>query len=177
MNPTDQTLEELFDQYSGLIYRYILLMINHKEEAEDLTQEVFIRAYKGLDHFRGQSSYKTWLYSIARNITYDHYRKKKMVSAFKNILQSQSEELFPDEIVEMKEQSRFLHQAILELKLPYREIIILRKIKGYPISETAMILGWTEAKVKTTLHRALKSLKKQLDKKGWDSDEQVNTIG
>ena len=59
MVSSDQLLGDLFQEYSDLIYRYILLMVNNREEAEDLTQEVFIKAYKGLAHFKGDSSYKT----------------------------------------------------------------------------------------------------------------------
>jgi RNA polymerase sigma-70 factor, ECF subfamily len=171
MGSEEQILEELFHQYSHLIYRFILLMINSKEEAEDLTQEVFIRAYKGLPNYKGEASYKTWLYSIARNITYDHYRKKRTINFIKDLAQIDRKEPVPDEILEMKEQTQQLYRAIMDLKLPYREIIILRKIKGYQISETAEILGWTEAKVKTTLHRALLALKKQLNKKEWNTDD------
>lgn len=173
MESSEQVIEELFHHYSNLIYRFILLMINSKEEAEDLTQEVFIKAYKGLPNFKGDSSYKTWLYSIARNITYDHYRKKRTIRLLKEITHLERTEPIPEEIMEMKEQTQYLYRAIMELKLPYREIIILRKIKGYQISETAELLGWTEAKVKTTLHRALLALKTQLDKKGWNSDDQI----
>ena len=72
MKSEDELIEELFSEYSSLIYRFILLMINSKEEAEDLTQEVFIKAYKGLPSFKGNSTYKTWLYTIARNLTYDY---------------------------------------------------------------------------------------------------------
>jgi RNA polymerase sigma-70 factor, ECF subfamily len=173
----EQILEELFNQYNHLIYRFILLMINSKEEAEDLTQEVFIKAYKGLAHFKGESSYKTWLYSIARNITYDHYRKKRTIKFLKEFVHFDRKEPVPEEIMEMKEQTQTLYRAIMELKLPYREIIILRKIKGYPIQETAAILGWTESKVKTTLHRALLALKNQLKNKEWNKDDQTNFLG
>ena len=79
--------------------------------------------------------------------------------------------------MEMKEQTQSLYKAIKDLKLSYREIIILRKIKGYPISETAEILGWTEAKVKTTLHRALLVLKDKLNQEEGNTDEQTNFMG
>lgn len=172
----DKTLEDLFHEYSSLIYRFILLMVSNREEAEDLTQEVFIRVHKALPQFKGESSYKTWLYTIARNLVYDHCRKKRTINLLKEIARLERTEPIPEEILELKEQSQSLYQALLALKLSYREIIILRKIKGYQINETAEILGWTESKVKTTLHRALNALKNELIKKGWKNDDQANFI-
>lgn len=172
----DKTLEDLFHEYSSLIYRFILLMVSNREEAEDLTQEVFIRVHKALPQFKGESSYKTWLYTIARNLVYDHCRKKRTINLLKELARLERTEPIPEEILELKEQSQSLYQALLALKLSYREIIILRKIKGYQINETAEILGWTESKVKTTLHRALNALKNELIKKGWKNDDQANFI-
>lgn len=172
----DKTLEDLFHEYSSLIYRFILLMVSNREEAEDLTQEVFIRVHKALPQFKGESSYKTWLYTIARNLVYDHCRKKRTINLLKELARFERTEPIPEEILELKEQSQSLYQALLALKLSYREIIILRKIKGYQINETAEILGWTESKVKTTLHRALNALKNELIKKGWKNDDQANFI-
>jgi RNA polymerase sigma-70 factor, ECF subfamily len=178
MGRMDQLLEELFQDYSDLIYRFILLMVNSREEAEDLTQEVFIKAYKGLPNFKGESAYKTWLYSIARNLVYDHLRKKRTVAIFGDMFHSSDKKNpIPDEILEMKEKTQYLYQALFTLKLSYREIIILRKIKGYQINETAQILGWTEAKVKTTLFRALQALKKELIMKGWEDYANEDWIG
>jgi RNA polymerase sigma-70 factor, ECF subfamily len=177
MESEEQIVEELFNQYNSLIYRFILLMTNSKEEAEDLTQEVFIKAFKGLASYKGESSYKTWLYSIARNVTYDHYRKKRTINFLKEIAHLDCKEPVPEEIVEMKEKTQVLYRAIMELKLPYREIIILRKIKGYQISETAAILGWSDGKVKTTLHRALLALKNKLNQEEWNFDDQSNFMG
>ncbi|WML49987.1 sigma-70 family RNA polymerase sigma factor [Neobacillus sp. PS3-34] len=172
----DKTLEDLFHEYSSLIYRFILLMVSNREEAEDLTQEVFIRVHKALPQFKGESSYKTWLYTIARNLVYDHCRKKRTINLLKELARLERTEPIPEEILELKEQSQSLYQALLALKLSYREIIILRKIKGYQINETAEILGWTESKVKTTLHRALNALRNELIKKGWKNDDQANFI-
>ncbi|MGV3466849.1 MAG: RNA polymerase sigma factor [Heyndrickxia sp.] len=178
MEISDRLLGDLFHDYNDIIYRFILLMVNNREEAEDLTQEVFIKAYKGLVHFKGESSYKTWLYTIARNLVYDHLRKKRTIAIFGNVFHpTDQKNPLPEEILEMKETTQFLYQALFSLKASYREIIILRKIKGYQINETAEILGWTEAKVKTTLFRALQALKKELIKKGWEDDANEDWIG
>ncbi|WP_413305959.1 RNA polymerase sigma factor [Bacillus sp. 1P10SD] len=174
MGLEDTVLEELFHQYSPIIYRYILFVTKCKEEAEDLTQEVFFKAYRGLAHYRGESSYKTWLYTIARNVIIDHYRKKRAINdglIDLDLLLSDQNQLVPEEVLDRKEQTQILYRAIMELKFPYREVIILRKIKGYSVTETATILGCTEGKVKVTLHRALHRLKDKLNRDRWNFDE------
>jgi RNA polymerase sigma-70 factor, ECF subfamily len=173
MGLEETVLEELFQQYRNIIYRYILLMTKCKEEAEDLTQEVFINAYRGLTNYRGESSYKTWLYSIARNVIIDNYRKKRKINCLIDLDLSLSDQnqLVPEEVLDRKEKTQILYRAIMELKLPYREIIILRKIKGYSTVETADILGCAEGKVKVTLHRALQRLRDKLNRDRWNFDE------
>ncbi|MEH7440083.1 RNA polymerase sigma factor [Neobacillus drentensis] len=171
MGLEDTVLEELFHQYRPIVYRYILYMTKCREEAEDLTQEVFIKAYRGLPKYRGESSYKTWLYSIARNVIIDHYRKKRKVDSLIDLSLPDQTQLVPEEVLDRKEKAQILHRAIMELKLPYREIIILRKIKGYSVGETANILGCAEGKVKVTLHRALQRLKHKLNRDKWNFDD------
>lgn len=159
MNPEEQFFEEVFKNYRHIIYHFILRMTRNKEESEDLTQEVFIKAYKGLVNYKGEAPFKTWLYSIAKNSTYDHFRKKQTLMCLNENDRLEKEELLPENIIEMEEQKQILYRAIMELKPSYRDIVILRKVKGYQTSESASILGWTEAKVKVTLHRALLTLK------------------
>jgi RNA polymerase sigma-70 factor (ECF subfamily) len=160
----EEILEELFIKYGHIIRRFLYLMTNSREEAEDLTQEVFINAYKGLSSYRGDSSYKTWLYTIARHVIIDYYRRKKRkVIGLKDLLVLDQKVKVPDEILDLKESNQILFRAIKELKLPQRDTIILRKVKGYSTAETANILGWTDGKVKTTLHRALTNLKNKLN--------------
>ncbi|MFD1639597.1 RNA polymerase sigma factor [Evansella tamaricis] len=161
-------LEELYENYSDAIYRFILLQIRDTQQAEDLTQEVFIRAYKGLEQFEGRSSYKTWLYTIARNTTHDYYRKKRPISFLPAFFQNQPEvtAMSPEELMEMGEGVKELYEALSKLKPSYREVIVLRQIKEFSIKETAEILGWSEAKVKSTTHRAFATLKKEMNVEG-----------
>ena len=70
--------EKLILSYEKMIYNYCLRMTNSREDAEDLTQEVFIRLYKSLKRFRGRSKFSTYVYRIAHNICIDHYRKSKV---------------------------------------------------------------------------------------------------
>ena len=78
----EQSLEQLYVEYSDRIYRYIFLQVRQKELAEDLTQETFYRAFKNIHTFNKQASMSTWLLKIARNATYDHFRRKRIIRFF-----------------------------------------------------------------------------------------------
>ncbi len=78
----EQSLELLYLEYNDRIYRFILFRVRQKELAEDLTQETFYRAIKNIHSFNKQSSMPTWLLKIARNATYDHFRRKRIIQFF-----------------------------------------------------------------------------------------------
>ncbi|MGI2329064.1 RNA polymerase sigma factor [Planococcus sp. YIM B11945] len=162
-----EEVEQIYLENSDRVYRYIYLVVRHKETAEDLTQEAFYKAYKNIHTFNNQSSVATWLLKIARNVTYDHLRRKKVVQFF--ALSSDNDRDLknpsPEKSTEKKEDAARLHEALNRLKKAYRDVLILRKIDECSIKETAYILGWTEAKVKTMMARALVVLKKELDEK------------
>lgn len=160
----EDAIEQLYLENSDRVYRFIYLLIRHKETAEDLTQETFYKAFKNLKSFNHQSSVSTWLLKIARNVTYDHLRRKKIIRFFslENETDLDSHNATLDDMVTQKEQSNQLHIALNLLKKDYREVLLLRKVNECSIKETAYILGWTEAKVKTKTSRALEALKKEL---------------
>ncbi len=81
---------DLISPYEKKIYNYCLRMTKRREDAEDLTQEVFVRVYKGLKGFKGNSQFSTWIFRIAHNICIDHYRKSKFTTVSLN--QPKSEE-------------------------------------------------------------------------------------
>jgi RNA polymerase sigma-70 factor (ECF subfamily) len=167
-NVKQQVITEWYSQYSKSIFSYILLMIHEHQLAEDLTHETFIKAYKKYDSFKGDSSPKTWLFSIARYTTIDYVRKRKPVSYLKELFSLKTDkDPLPDEVVQIKENSRELFDALRQLKKSYRDVIILRKLKEFSIKETAEILNCSESKVKSTLNRAIPALEKQLLKEGY----------
>lgn len=168
----EEMIRKLYNLYSDAIYRYILLMIGNTEQAEDLTQETFLRAFKGLDSFEGNATSKTWLYTIARNITLDYLRRKRIITWIPTILHTNipDQQPQPEDIVELGESTKHLHRALNKLKPSYKEIIVLRKIKGFSISETMDILNWSEGKVKSTLFRALQAIKQELVKEGYEHE-------
>lgn len=159
----EENIEQLYLDNSDMVYRFIYLLVRHKETAEDLTQETFFKAFKSFNNFDNRSSMLTWLLKIARNVTYDHFRRKRMIQFFKwgNENDIDTKNPSPQSTVEKKEDLSQLYAALSRLKEDYRDVLILRKINECSIKETAYILGWTEAKVKTKMTRGFDALSKE----------------
>lgn len=169
MGPNDtkkQQIEQWYSMYSEQILKYVALMLKDFQQAEDITHETFINAYDHLDSFEGRSNPKTWLFTIAHNSTLDYLRKHKPILFLKNTF-IKSTEPSPEQFVQIEENALELYRALYQLKQKHREVIVLRKIKGFSISETSRILGIKENTVKSILHRALIALEKGLIKEGY----------
>ncbi|KAB7672898.1 RNA polymerase sigma factor SigX [Bacillus sp. B1-b2] len=165
----NSVFDEMYEKYHQDVFQFLFYMVNHKETAEDLVQEVYIRVLKSYHRFEGKSTEKTWLFSIARNVAIDHFRKQKnwkerIMDKFDwSKQQIQSQDLLPEEMTVQSEELQVIYKALTTCTVDQKAVIILRYIQERSIVETALTLGWTESKVKTTQHRALKSLRKQLE--------------
>jgi RNA polymerase sigma-70 factor, ECF subfamily len=154
-------ISEWFYLYNKDIYHYLVYYIG-SGDVEDLVQEVFIRAIKGFDTFQQKASPKTWLFSIARHVGIDEMRKRNRLKMKQmNWFRDEQKET-PEDILQLNENNKLLYQAIQSLKANYRDVVILRGIKELSVAETASILNWNDNKVRTTYHRALKSLQKNI---------------
>ncbi|MDG5786362.1 RNA polymerase sigma factor [Evansella sp. AB-P1] len=154
-----------FDLYSDDIYQFLIYRVGVKD-AEDLVQEVFIRALKNIDSFQDEGKEKSWLYSIARNLAVDEIRKRSR-NKWKTLLSSDigqegTNEVTPETILEKNEINIALYNGIHRLKPTYRDVIILKGLKELSVSETAAVLDWKESKVRLTYHRAKLALKREL---------------
>lgn len=162
-----QEISNWYEEYSESIFKYIFMMVKEFYQAEDLTHETFVKAYVNIQSYNRDSSPRTWLYSIAHNVTIDHIRKQRPILLFKEVFPNKKDEdPLPEEAIVIKENAKELHAALGTLKASYREIIILRKIHGFSISETMVILRCSESKVKSTLFRAMKAFEKKIKKEG-----------
>jgi len=156
-----------YDEYSMQLFKYILKMIKDAEQAEDLTQDTFIKAYNYVSKGKKVTYPKTFLYRTAHNLTIDYIRKKSPIQMVADFFTQQKDPgPSTESIIEIKETSRELYDALSALKSSYRSVIILRKIDGFSVRETAQILHWSESKVKSTLSRGMKALEKELNKGG-----------
>ncbi|GEO25526.1 ECF RNA polymerase sigma factor SigX [Alicyclobacillus acidoterrestris] len=144
----------MFDLYADDVYRFSFSLIGNRDDAMDVVQEVFFRAYKGWNQFRHDSAPKTWLFQIARNYINDLYRKKRSNRVYiDNYISTFDEKTTSfEEWIEIRD-------AISKLNENHRQVILLRFIHDLSVEDSARILGWSEAKVRTTQHRALKQLR------------------
>ena len=160
----EEKIDDIYNRHYLDVYRFLICFSGNQNDAEDLTQEVFIRVLNNMSNLKNLVNIKTWIFSIAKHVAIDHYRRRKFSSLFpdgffKQIVSIQKE---PNDIIEQNEMKRLVHEAISTLKPNYRAIVILRGINEFSIKETSEILQCSEAKVKVDYHRALKELKKKL---------------
>ncbi|CAM3879059.1 RNA polymerase sigma factor SigX [Mesobacillus zeae] len=165
----DSVFDQLYQKYHQDVFQFLFYMVKSREQAEDLMQEVYIRVFKSYKRFEGKSSEKTWLFSIAKNVAIDHFRKQQgwrqrlLGKVDISAGQIRDSHPLPEELAMHREEVRMMYRCIDLCTIDQRMVIILRYIHELSISETAEALGWTESKVKTTQHRAIKSLKKHME--------------
>jgi RNA polymerase sigma-70 factor (ECF subfamily) len=163
----------LMEQYSPMIYRLGLKMLNNPQDAEDILQETFIKAYKHIHKFDGRSSVSTWLYRIATNEALMALRKKRPDTvSFDMPSMHDTEPQEPLQIVDwccLPEQEYLtaegrlrLDQAAERLPESLRIVFVLRDIEGLSTRETAEVLQISEMAVKTRLSRARLRLREDL---------------
>ncbi|USG65018.1 RNA polymerase sigma factor [Brevibacillus ruminantium] len=160
----EKRISEIYETYYDAIYYFLLYFTNRQEDAEDLTQEVFSRLLKVLPQYDGRVTMKTWLFTIAKYVAIDQYRKRRWQRLFSDnwLARLVTKEGLPEPELELKEEMRHIQQALQKLKPQLRIIVILRYIEEYSVKETAEILSIPETKVRVDCHRGLQSLKKIL---------------
>ncbi|MFC0271559.1 RNA polymerase sigma factor SigX [Metabacillus herbersteinensis] len=165
----ESAFQRIYERYHQDIFQFLYYMVKNREQAEDLVQEVYIRVLKSYEKFEGRSSEKTWLFSIARHVAIDWFRKQKtlrqrIIEKFDwERQQFEDETPLPEEIALQNEDVQLMYRSLDTCTVDQRAVIILRYLQELSISETAEALGWTESKVKTTQHRALKQLQKEMN--------------
>lgn len=166
-------LTRMVDTYSAPVYRLALKMLGDPQDAEDVLQETFLKAMRGLKNFEGRSSLSTWLYRIAANEALMKIRKRSTTVVSIDEEPSDSEEeqmpvqivdwnLLPEEELLSGETHQHLDAAINKLSPALRVVFLLRDVEGLSIKDTMDALNLTETTVKTRLLRARLSLRENL---------------
>lgn len=159
-NGNDSVFKDLILKYEGLISGTIIGMIGNCSEAEDIGQEVFIRFYKSINNFRGDSAIGTYLTRIAINLSLNEIKRRKRRSELfyhsdDHLINLEDKNNNPDS----GEDRELIQRAIQELNPKFRSVIVLRLIDGYSTDETAKILKVPIGTVLSRLARAQKKLK------------------
>ena len=152
----------LYETYLEQIYRYVYYRVSDHQEAEDLTEMTFLKAWEMIPKLKGQDvirNFRAWIYRIAHNLVVDHYRKKKPEFQMNGHTDLPSADTTLEAGFQEKEQGKQLKKAISQLEPAMQGVIIARFINQLSHAETAMALNLKEGHVRVLQHRALKKLR------------------
>ena len=163
----DYGMEELVRDYKDGLLLYLNSFINNIYIAEDCVQDTFIKLAVKKPKFRGDSSFKTWLYKIGRNIAISNIRKN---SKRNDTLIDECENISADTDIERdylhEEQKITVYKAMNKLKMDYQQVLYLTYFEGFSNTETAKIMKKSRKQIENLLYNAKKYLKSELEKEG-----------
>jgi RNA polymerase sigma-70 factor, ECF subfamily len=166
----DSAFEQLLSNYLKPVYNFLYQLTGDKLVLDDLAQETFIKAWKNINKFDKNRSFKTWLFTIAKNTAYDYFKKKKTIpfSNFvdeegNNKLENTSDDnILPDEILSRKNIAEELENKLQKLPEHYRIILTLHYKEDFSLSEISEILKIPYNTAKSQHHRGLMQLRNLL---------------
>lgn len=154
-----EAFSEIYTLYFDKIFRFIYFKVNHKETAEDICEEVFLKAFSGIQKLKNAQLLTAWLYQIARNLVIDHYRRDKIhidLTEVENLLEYQDPTSI--NIDNFQSQTQLL-QHLKTLTLEQQQVIMWKFFEGLDNTTIAVLLGKNEGAIRTIQHRALSKLK------------------
>jgi RNA polymerase sigma-70 factor (ECF subfamily) len=155
----------LVDAYGRAVFNLALRMVGNREDARDLSQMVFVKAYQKLETFDGRSRFFSWMYRIAINESLNwRGRRKQQVELDERM---ESGEPLPDERAAASEEERMVQEALQDLTPEYRQVIVLRHFLDLSHAEMGTVLQLPEKTVKSRLHTARSRLGEALRKRGY----------
>lgn len=153
-------MEELIELWKMPIFRFFLRSLNHHEDAEDLTQRVFIRIYRSSERYLPQAKFSTWIFTIARNLLIDEIKKRKRRPQM--VFDEHIEKAGDGESGRSEELTEILTKHLDTIPENHRTALLLRVQRELSYREIAEVMQTTEASVKTWIHRARLDLRKSL---------------
>lgn len=165
--------ETLVTTYEKGVYNLAFRLVGDREDAMDIVQDVFLKAFQALPRFRGDSRFSTWIYRVCVNASLDHLRKKQKQPSYSldeplSLKESSVTREVADgnenveEFIEVKFMSNDVLQALKGIDPAHRAIILLSDVQGYSYQEIANILGLSMGTVKSRLHRARSMVRRLL---------------
>lgn len=163
-NGEQQAFSEIIRRYKGKIASTIFGMLGRCDEADDIGQEVFIRFYKSINNFRGESALGTYLTRIAINLSLNEIKRRKLRSflSFEKLIEEGKDIMDIDAKSNLDENKEIIQKAIHKLSAKYRSVLVLRLIDDYSTEETAKILNLPVGTVLSRLARAQIKLREYL---------------
>jgi RNA polymerase sigma-70 factor (ECF subfamily) len=165
LNGDNRSFEVLVRKYQAPIYNLALRMVRVPEDAEDITQTVFVKAYEKLDSYNPAHRFFSWIYRIAVNESINFVRRRKRTDEYESGVSAKNEAT-PEANLRDDELARTVGQAISSLKMDYRLVVVLKHYHDFTYVEIGDILQIPEKTVKSRLFTARQLLKEKLAKEG-----------
>ena len=173
-NKDEQAFKWLVENFQGRVYNTVIGIVQNEQDAEDVSQEVFIQVYRSIHSFKGESQLSTWIYRIATTRSFDllRSRKSKKRFAFIQSLFGKDDEIIhdppdfyhPGVAMEKKEDAKVLAKAITKLPENQRIAFTLNKLEDLSYKEVSDIMKTSVSAVESLLHRAKMNLRKDLER-------------
>lgn len=171
-----EAFETLIQTHQKKVYNIALRMTKNPEDAQELAQDTFVRAFVAIKKFRCEASFSTWLYRIAMNVCTDFLRKRNkaiVVSMEQGAVGSENEQPIqlpeegpgPDELSERRQLKKLVRQAMDSLSAEHRQVLVLRDLMDLSYKDIANTLDVSEGTIKSRINRAREGLKQVILKK------------
>jgi RNA polymerase sigma-70 factor (ECF subfamily) len=171
-----RAFEQIFQQFQRRIYNVVYQMVGQAEDAEDLTQEVFVRAYQGLPRLQEEETFPSWLHRIALNLCRTHLKRSRrwrsLTAEDPPASDGEAGETLLDQVpdpagtpaeqIAEKELQNVVRRAVASLPVHYREVVVLHHLEGFDLETIAAMLGCAGGTVKSRLARGRAMLKERL---------------
>lgn len=150
----------LVRRHQDAVYRFVLRMVGTRDEALDLTQDAFVRAWQALPQWQPEAQFRTWLFRIASNAALDALRRRRVVEfePLNDAFEAAADEPDPEKRLELKRRVAALEASLAKLSAEHREILLLREVENMTYEEIGAVLGLSEGTVKSRLARARAAL-------------------
>jgi RNA polymerase sigma-70 factor, ECF subfamily len=159
-----ESFEQLVRRYESQIFNFLRQFTRNRQDAEDLTQETFVKAYRSLPRYRPSLAFAPWLFVIARRTAASHFRSAEHFEELPS--DSEAAEENPATALEQIDEQKSLWKLVRTLKPKQAEAVWLRYAEGFSVAETADIMRTNQVHIKVLLHRARANLSKMLNARG-----------
>ena len=147
--------EEIYKLYYPQVYRFVMSLCGDSDTAEEITQETFFRALKGINKYRGDCKLSVWLFQIAKNLYFTQKKKEERFgSSAESELENKPDVINVEELIENKQLAMKIHEVLHLIEEPYKEVFWMRAFGELSFAEIGKIHGKTESWARVTFHRA-----------------------
>lgn len=165
INGDHHAFTALYDQHYDRIYRHVAYRVRRIEDIEDLTQQVFLQAWRGISRYRQTGSpFIAWLLTIAHNVIVSFYRRSRPAYSLEETATEPAAEEVMESFAEARLEGERVRQAIGRLKAEQQQVLIMRFLEHLEYRDIAQAVGKTEGNIRVIQHRALHELRRLLDR-------------